>query len=406
MSSFNDVASRNTEFDLNVPQHAAWVFGRLIHKLEHFMQVTWLTCNPIASETVSHVFSDLRLASRGLYPDEVSRMRLVNLIREVEELWITEIASEWHADFLFDAETRLRNENQNCGGFSRHFFETLCQQLLAGVSDLLAMLRNTVLDSVSNELIGCLNFAESVDQAIHPLPAYRYLSCAEQVEVAQLGWEAQQSGRDTIPRQLPQLPVRIEAIPQQFWKEVSLRWRQLGLPADSLPSACQTLAPAATAELIAMRFSAVYADGDSQPAETQTRAIEPSDRPESVDLSLVRTSTSQTGADSETRHHLGLRLEGRLLYRQGYIEPVVLRSRLGRKLMQAFIDRGKNCLDYSELSSLWGGFGGNADMPEESSIRSQLCRLRKQIRPLEVMIDGAHGGSWALEDDTTVAQAL
>lgn len=371
------------DFDLLIPCHAAWVSGRMIHRLEHFMQVSWLTCAGFAREEVRLTWPTLRIACRGLLEPEIFRIQLQRLVEECESTWNSQMGTEWHAERILECNEQM-GFDRRAGTAEHEVIETNCSELLFVVTDLMATLRRSFAGAIGNELFQCLCLAESVDQVIHPTPVHRFMPTPSFGQGVTLDWNTPPRTRSNVG-ELPQLPVRIEGLTRDYWNEIEMRWQQLRLPSHSLPdyAVCCALPAQGLIQMIERHFRAANLVRCDSPASRETDgAVNPDELPRE---------------GMETRHHLGLRLDGRLLYRESHPAPVGLERRLQIRLVQAFLERGRNTLTSEYLRDNWEELGGTEADPENGTIRGEISRLRDLFGELGVEIANIREVGWHLE---------
>lgn len=116
MSSRGFDRKPEVELDELRPEHAAWLIGRTLNRLQHALQVAQLTLSPGYRNTVEHCFARLLRLSRIVCGDERARMQKAACIEAARQEWRVGFDRTWHVDELFARNGELsarmeRDEN-------------------------------------------------------------------------------------------------------------------------------------------------------------------------------------------------------------------------------------------------------------------------------------------------------
>lgn len=383
MTSWIQNVLHDAAFDLLKPQHAAWICGRLVHGLDHFMSIAWLTGDIPARADLDAAFGSLGVASRGLLGNEAVRGNLRELVADAEDSWRSQYASAWRAQMIWDTEMQLGFAIQESGESVDELIALHCKELLVSVSELIRSLRNGFAESIDGDLFECFCLAECVGQAVHPVPVYRYMTAPENQSVGEPGWTSVVSRPRREPHWLPELPIRIKELPQSHWDEIALRWRQLELPTELLATPTNTR-PTPTS--LSRHFASCFVN--SRGCRT--------DRPNEPRSELISDEDAHRLITVNIRADLELTLENHVLRRRGYARHVVFQHPLLCNLMHELLRSRQNCVNHSEIGHRWRQLGATCPTADRVTVRAEFMRLGAMLRPLDLSISGTSDGGWSL----------
>ena len=356
---------------LSHPKLAAFRLGRRINEIQHRIELAWLTYSSAEDARIQELWHEVRLLARGLTGDEQQREILTTLLRDADEYWCSQFGASWHAELCFEMERDLMIAEQGRTTLAGcHTLNEVLHMALDSISPVAWELKDSLIVAIPPELIEMVSFGNAVDQLLHIPNPHRDLTVVEaDSRAVQFSWDLA-SSRHSVPQDETKVELFLPAQEPrtELLEELRLRWRQLGFPASDLENAI-TDSPV---EIVGRIEQALY---------------------------------EQVGNPVEQCHvrsgYLGLAIDGVELRRDGF-GSVEIHSRLPLMLAQRLIDNGRRPTTYEELEDDWEELGGRNPRPKQGTIRIEIGRLRREIRPLDVCIPrGRPGIGWRFESNNT-----
>jgi hypothetical protein len=332
--------------------------------------------------SIEQLWLDLQLAVRALVDDERERSVIAEVIQHAKRDWRGQFGRESHLDLLWSQNEQLHEDQERTVDLSfDEVVEQICEFTLYTIREMVSEIRAAIEGSVTSRLLEIFHFAELVDQAAHPQPAYRFMAVDGSVDVCagEWSWDAVRPAAQRRWR-LPQGPITLpEPWPNEIWlREVHVRGIQLGLPTQTLSRMCS---------LDAIDLASLF-DSLSGADNVVDQAGDVENTPE----------TAGTVPEERAASYLGLYVIDNEIGRQGYPQRIRLRSRLSLGLAETFIQAGTRPVTIDVLQDAWVSIGGNEENPEPNSVRAEITRLRPILGRLDVRISNAGRTlGWRLE---------